>query len=65
MATAIKAIYRDNDETHDEEIWTFIGNESDPELAIRIAECPWQSSGRMPQRKGLRNEPRPSIDLGA
>lgn len=54
MATAIQAIYRDldyaktliknrtsnteNDPIGDEESWTFIGDESDPELARRIAE---------------------------
>lgn len=80
VATAIKAIYRDleyaksliknrahvaNDDTYDEESWTFIGDESDPELARRIAEYPWQTSGRMLQGKGLGIEPRASIDLGA
>jgi len=53
VATAIQAIYRDleyaktlikhrahiaNDDNMDEESWTFIGDESDPELARRIAE---------------------------
>lgn len=56
MATAIQAIYRDleyakslikhrtvnpDNDIGDEESWTFIGDESDPELARRIAE--WDS----------------------
>ena len=53
VATAIEAIYRDleyaksliknrtvnpENDIGDEESWTFIGDESDPELARRIAE---------------------------
>lgn len=54
MANAIQALYRDleyakdlikhrasnsdNDAVGDEESWTFIGDESDPELVRRIAE---------------------------
>lgn len=81
MATALKAIYRDleyakslikhrahlaHDDMHDEESWTFIGDESDPELTRRIAEWePWQSGARMQSGRSLQNEARASIDLGA
>ena len=58
MATAIQAVYRDLEyaktlikhrttntdyEGVDEESWTFIGDESDPELAKRIAEWDWSA----------------------
>lgn len=61
VATAIQAIYRDleyaktliknrasntdNDPVGDEESWTFIGDENDPELARRIAE--WEPMAQM------------------
>ena len=59
MGTAIQAIYRDleyaktlikhrtinpENDVGDEESWTFIGDEGDPELVRRIAE--WGPSGR-------------------
>ena len=59
METAIQAVYRDLEyartlikhrDTHadndlgDEESWTFIGDDSDPELVRRIAE--WEPMGR-------------------
>ena len=62
MATAIQAIYRDLEyaktlikhrtmnpdyEGVDEESWTFIGDESDPELARRIAEK-WDWAAKKP-----------------
>lgn len=70
MPTAIQAIYRDleyaktliknrvsntdNDPIGDEESWTFIGDESDPELARRIAE--WEPMAQMGHRdKGRRS----------
>ncbi|MCJ1471426.1 Sterol 3-beta-glucosyltransferase [Lambiella insularis] len=65
VETAIEAIYRDleyaktlikNPNTHpdtelgDEESWTFIGDESDPELVRRIAE--WEPTGRLSRDAG-------------
>lgn len=59
METAIQAIYRDmeyarslikhrnvnpDNDIGDEESWTFIGDDSDPELVRRIAE--WEHMGR-------------------
>ena len=59
METAIQAIYRDleyartlikhrdtnpDNDIGDEESWTFIGDENDPELVRRIAE--WEPMGR-------------------
>lgn len=66
MATAIQAIYRDmeyaktlikhrahtasDDVLVDEESWTFIGDESDPELARRIAE--WEPMANLAMQEG-------------
>lgn len=76
MGTAIKAIYRDleyakslikhrTDLAHDDtadgaEEWTFIGDESDPELARRIAEWEPRKSFQVGEARG-----RQSLDLGA
>lgn len=53
-----------NDETaegnFDEESWTFIGDESDPELTRRIAEWEPRKSFQTGEGRGIG-----SIDLGA
>lgn len=48
---------------HDEESWTFIGDESDPELQRRIAE--WEPGAHMHSRKSFQLGGRESLDLGA
>lgn len=47
-------------EGNDEESWTFIGDESDPELTRRIAEWEPRKSFQIAEGRGKQ-----SIDLGA
>ncbi|MCJ1386424.1 Sterol 3-beta-glucosyltransferase [Xylographa soralifera] len=70
VETAIQAIYRDleyartlikhrdtqpDNEIGDEESWTFIGDDSDPELVRRIAE--WEPTGRVSRDSGRPSAP--------
>jgi len=52
---------------HDEESWTFIGDESDPELQRRIKDWPgWEPGARMHGRDNrYQGAGRESLDLGA
>ena len=79
MATAVKTIYRDleyaksliknrailnNDETLNEEEWTLIGDEDDPEMFKKLQEYdPALLSGGA--RSSFQVEKRGSMDLGA
>lgn len=62
--TLIKHRHTSNDESFgdmaDEESWTFIGDESDPELRRRIEEWEPRKSFQIGEGRG-----RQSIDLGA
>ena len=83
VATAIQAIYRDleyakslikrrtkDDEAGgfpEEENWTFIGDESDPELKRRIQDWDrnWTEGGNMYGRRSFQARRKVSLDLGA